>query len=409
MITETSTKEVDFIVVEVGGTVGDLESEVFLQSIMHMKSLRKDVNAMVIHVSLLPTLQPMNEVKTKPTQHSVKQLHIKGILPDALILRHSKNLTKGAAEIRKIAFLTGIKSQNIIVSPTVNNIYTLPQVLHQQNIVQIIEDKFNLPNRKVNLTYLENFSKMFTAREKQEKIYHIAIVGKYVKLKEAYLSIHESLYIASVYEKKKIKMTFILSDKINAQNVEDILDKYHGIIIAPGFDYRGHQGKIEACRYARVKNIPLLGICFGMQMAIIEFLKNKCGMLTTSEEFKEISEINDYSIIVLSGREPDGRIGGTLRLGDYQCEISKNSQTYNLYKTNQVKERHRHRYEINNKYQEILIKNGMNVVGWNKKLNLMEIVEITKHKFYICCQFHPEYSSNIKTPHPLFTGFLKAL
>ena len=383
----------DFIVVEVGGTVGDLESEVFLQAIMHMRSLRDKAKTMIFHTALLPKLDIINEIKTKPTQHSVAHLHVKGIHPDVIILRHSKPICREKSkDVKKIAYLTGVKEKNIFISHNVDNIYALPIIFNNQGMFNSIIDKFQLdssifPNLQLFKTFQNKFEKTRTKEVKK-----VALIGKYSDDKESYLSIVESIYISSIYQEKKVKINFINSQKINETNYRNILSKYDGILVAPGFGKRGYKGKLLSCRFAREEKVPFLGICFGMQIAIIEFLRNVGNLKkVTSKEFMEtendIEENN--AITILEGREPEKGIGGTLRLGEYNCKLINNTKTKSLYNMNEKKERHRHRYEVNPSFVELLEKNGMSIAGVNDKLGLVEIIEITNHPFYIACQFHP--------------------
>jgi len=403
----------DFIVVEVGGTVGDLESEVFLQTIMHMRSLRDKAKTMIFHTSLLPKLDIINEIKTKPTQHSVAHLHVKGIHPDVIILRHPKPICREESkEVKKISYLTGVKEKNIFISYNVDNIYALPIIFNDQGMFNSIIDKFQLnPSTLPNLELFKTFQNKFEKTKTQEAK-KVALIGKYSDDKESYLSIVESISIASIYQEKKVKIDFINAQKINETNFKKILNKYDGILVAPGFGKRGYKGKLLSCKFAREEKVPFLGICFGMQIAIIEFLRNVGNLnKVTSKEFVEtknnIEENN--AITILEGREPEKGIGGTLRLGEYNCKLISNTKTKSLYNMNEKQERHRHRYEVNPNFIELLKKNGMTIAGVNEKLGLVEIIEITNHPFYIGCQFHPEFETNIRKVHPLFKGFINAL
>ena len=245
-----------------------------------------------------------------------------------------------------------------------------------------------------------------------KKVKKVALIGKYSDDKESYLSIAESIFISSIYQEKKVKIDFINSQKINEKNYKNILSKYDGILVAPGFGKRGYKGKLLSCKFAREEKIPFLGICFGMQIAIIEFLRNVGNLKkVTSKEFVEVeNDIEENNAItILKGREPEKGIGGTLRLGEYNCRLIDNTKTKDLYDMNEKMERHRHRYEVNPNFIELLKQNGMTIAGVNDKLDLVEIIEMTNHPFYIACQFHPEFETNIKRVHPLFEGFINSL
>ncbi len=394
----------DIIITEIGGTVGDIESSVMIESLRQFALEQDKDNTLFVHTTLIPFLYGSNELKTKPTQNSIIDLRKLGIQPDIIITRSNTNIGDTIKE--KISMFCSIKKENIIEAIDVKNIYQIPINFHNQKIEEIILKNLNLKNHKSDITYWKEL--INTVDNLKDKI-NISLVGKYVSLEDAYLSVKESLKHAGYKYDTEININWVDSEKLEDASIKlhDIFKNTHGIIIPGGFGSRGINGKIKACKYARENNIPFLGICLGMQIAVIEFARNVCKINdATSTEFKD-DTLNPI-IDLMADQKSINNLGGTLRLGNYECLINKNTLTYKAYSEEIILERHRHRYEFNNKYKETLEKKGMVFSGINKKANLVEIIEIPEHKHFIACQFHPEFKSRPTKPHPLFDSFIKA-
>lgn len=391
----------DVVITEIGGTVGDIESLQFLEAI---RQWRRDIgyeNTFYIHTTLVPYLRMAGEIKTKPTQHSVKELRSLGIQPDMIVLRSEVDIKKDVKE--KIALFCDVDENAVIVSKDCPVIYDLVPSFHKQGADKAIVNHLKLDTPEPDLTEWNSLIKKVKST-KQEV--NIAIVGKYVELHDAYLSIVEALKHAGYEYEAKIKLGWILADDLNEDNYEEILQEYNGILVPGGFGTRGIEGKILACRYARTNNIPYLGICLGMQIAVTEFVRDVVGIKDASSvEFDENTTTPLF--ILLPTTNPDEK-GGTLRLGSYPCKLVEDSLVAKLYNSTEIHERHRHRYEFNNKYLNLLTDNGMKVSGIYEDGNLVETIEIPTHPFFIACQFHPEFKSRPNRPHPLFMGFVKA-
>ena len=392
----------DFVITEIGGTIGDIESAPFLEAIRQFK-WENEGNAINIHLTYVPYLSAAKEIKTKPTQSSVKQLQSQGIQPDILVLRTEHHLDDSIR--RKVANFCNVAPDAVIQSEDMPSIYQVPVNLQNQGLDEIILKKLGLPvGERPGLGPWRNF---LDRREKATEEVHIALVGKY-DLQDAYKSILESLAHAGVYNDHKVRTHFINSEQVTADNVATLLSGVQGVVICPGFGQRGIEGKITAARYTREHDIPTFGICLGMQMMVIEFARNVLGYADANS--REMDETTRHNVIdIMEEQKAVTHMGGTMRLGAYGCDIRKGSRTWEAYgRQEKVFERHRHRYEFNNHYTAQYEQNGMQCVGINPESNLVEIVEIPQLKWYIGTQFHPEYSSTVLRPHPLFMSFVEA-
>lgn len=399
-----ASSKADIVITEIGGTVGDIESSVMLESLRQFRMEQGIENTLFVHTTLIPYLYGSNELKTKPTQNSVIELRRLGIQPDIIVSRSSIEL--GDDIKNKISLFCNIKKENIIEAVDVTNIYRIPINFHKQNIEEIILKQFNLEVRKANIKYWQDL--VDTVDNLKDEI-EIAIVGKYVQLEDAYLSVKEALKHAGYKYNTKVKVKWVDSEELEKSKVslKDIFKNTKGILVPGGFGSRGIEGKIKAIEYARVNKIPFLGICLGMQLAVIEFARHVCGIEdASSTEFDELCK--NPIIDLMSDQKAIINMGGTLRLGNYDCHLVKDTLAYKDYKEDIIKERHRHRYEFNNKYKEILEKNGLVFSGINKESNLMEIIELPTHPHFIASQFHPEFKSRPNKCHPLFDSFIKA-
>ncbi|MBI9068556.1 MAG: CTP synthase [Salinivirgaceae bacterium] len=392
----------DFVITEIGGTVGDIESLPYIETVRQLK-WELEGNAMVIHLTLVPYLRASGELKTKPTQHSVKSLLEAGVQPDILVLRTERELTEDIKG--KVALFCNVNIKNVIQSIDVSTIYEVPLRMQDEELDRRVLEKFNLPVTKD--PKLEAWKEFLHNFKEPEKTVDIALVGKYVELQDAYKSIAESFVHAGCSNKCKVNIQWIHSESLTQKTVDDILGNVKGILVAPGFGHRGMEGKILAVKYAREKNIPFLGICLGMQCAVIEFSRNVLGLEKANSS--EMDEKTPYPVIdIMEEQKNVLEKGGTMRLGSYPCKLEKKSHAFNAYQEELINERHRHRYELNNKYLEELKKAGMVPVGINPETNLVEIIEIPKHKWFVGVQFHPEYKSTVIKPHPIFVSFVKA-
>lgn len=391
----------DIVITEIGGTVGDIESLPYIEAVRQLKWEMPDKIA-VIHLTLVPFLSATGELKTKPTQHSVKMLLENGVQPDVLVLRTEKPLT---IDIRKkVALFCNVEIDAVIESKDVKTIYEVPLLMYEEKLDEIILKKLNLDFKKT--PDLSSW-KCFVERIKNPtRTVDIALVGKYVELADAYKSIIESLIHAGAVNDVKVKLHLIHSETINNDNVNHLLSKMKGIIVAPGFGHRGIDGKIIATQYARVNNIPFLGICLGMQVAIIEFARNVLGLKDAHST--EMNRTTPHPVIDLMEEQKEiTEKGGTMRLGAYSCMLIKGTKVAEIYNAEIISERHRHRYEFNNRYLKDFENAGMKVAGINPEMNLVEIIELENHRWFIGVQFHPEYKSTVENPHPLFVSFIK--
>lgn len=399
-----TTSNADIVITEIGGTVGDIESSVMMEALRQFRLEQGRENTLFVHTTLVPYLFGSNELKTKPTQNSIIELRRLGIQPDILVTRAPIEL--GETVKQKIALFGSIPVENIIEAKDVNNIYEIPLNFHRQNIEEIILKQFNL---KVTESNLKNWEFLIHNVENLEGEVEIALVGKYVELEDAYLSVKEALKSAGYQYKKQVKIKWVdseLLEKVDT-NIEEILGRVKGILVPGGFGSRGIEGKIKACQYAREKKVPYLGICLGMQIAVIEFARHVCGIEdASSREFNEVCK-NPVIDLMIDQKSIVNK-GGTLRLGNYECQIKKGTLAYKDYEEETIYERHRHRYEFNNQYREILEKNGMIFSGIHPALDLVEIIELKNHPHFIASQFHPEFKSRPTKAHPLFSSFIKA-
>ena len=397
-------RDVDVVITEIGGTVGDIESQPFLEAIRQIKSEVGSENVCYIHVTLVPYLGKSGELKTKPTQNSIIELRRLGIQPDILVTRASVELTDSIKS--KISLFGSIPEKNIIEAIDVSNIYQIPINFHNQDIETVILKQFGLEMRASRLSYWKELIK--TVDNLKQEI-EISLVGKYTELHDAYLSVVESLKHAGYKYKTKININWINSETLEKDNVDlsKVFANTKGIIVPGGFGSRGVEGMIKAIEYARVNNIPFLGICLGMQLATIEYARNVCGIKEANST--EFNPVCLHPVIdLMSYQKSVINMGGTLRLGNYECTITENTLAYRCYEQDKIQERHRHRYEFNNKYKVILEKTGLVFSGINEQTELVEIIELPTNKFHIACQFHPEFKSRPTNPHPLFAEFIKS-
>ena len=399
-----ATKQpLDFVITEIGGTIGDIESLPFLEAIRQLRWELGPSRALNVHLTYVPYLAAAGELKTKPTQTSVKQLQGLGIQPEVLVLRTEHELSD---ELRaKVAHFCNVDVSAVIQSQDLPSIYEVPVNMLRQGLDAICLNKMGIKTEmKPSLGSWLNF---LERRKRATKEVRIALVGKY-DLQDAYKSIIESLAHAGTYNDRKVKAIFVNSENITQENVKERLKGMAGIVICPGFGSRGIEGKIIAAEYSRTHDIPTFGICFGMQMMVIEFARNVLGYHDANSS--EIDNTTAHNVIdMMEEQKSITQMGGTMRLGSYECELAENSQTWKAYGEDRlIKERHRHRYEFNNLYQEEFEAHGMKCVGINPASNLVEIIEIPSLRWYIGTQFHPEYSSTVLHPHPLFLSFIKA-
>ncbi|MFZ4457071.1 MAG: CTP synthase [Bacteroidales bacterium] len=397
-----SKHKYDFVITEIGGTVGDIESLPYIESVRQLRwELGK--NCLCIHLTYVPYLAATKELKTKPTQHSVKQLQELGIQPDILVLRTEHELS---AEVRrKVALFCNVEPNAVIQSIDVPSIYEVPVKMQEQGLDVVALNKMGIPvNDEVSLgPWKEFLARMSSATE----VVKIGLVGKYVELPDAYKSINESLLQAATYNDHKLKITYFHSEKLNDGNAKELLEGMDGLLIAPGFGQRGIDGKFSALKYARENDIPTLGICLGMQCMVIEFARNILGFENANST--EMDTKTPYNVIDLM-EEQKGiiNLGGTMRLGAYDCTLEENSTAAKAYGSIHIQERHRHRFEFNNKYKDNFEKAGMQCVGHNPDTGLVEVVEIPTLKWYVGVQYHPEYNSTVLRPNPLFLAFVNA-
>ncbi|PLX14138.1 MAG: CTP synthase [Marinilabiliales bacterium] len=398
-----NTGKFDFVITEIGGTVGDIESFPFIETVRQMK-WELGHSCAVIHLTLVPFLKAAGELKTKPTQHSVKTMLEQGVQPDIIVCRSEYHLNEGIRS--KIAQFCNVSEESVIESIDAPTIYDVPLLMREEklDIAVLNETRTEIPET-LDLSNWERFVKRLKNPVKEV---NIGLVGKYVELQDAYKSIKESLIHGGVENECKVNDIDIQSEKITSENVVELLSGLDGIIVAPGFGGRGIEGKIEAVKYARENNIPFLGICLGMQCAAIEFSRNVLGL--KDAHTVEIDEKTKNPVIDLMEEQKDiENMGGTMRLGSYNCKLIKGTKVFDIYKTEMISERHRHRFEFNNIYRDGFEKAGMKIAGINPEKNLVEIIELENHPFFVGVQFHPEYKSTVKRPHPLFVGFVEAV
>ncbi|MCX7696091.1 MAG: CTP synthase [Bacteroidales bacterium] len=392
----------DIIITEIGGTVGDIESLPFIEAMRQLKwELGK--NALVIHLTLVPYLQTTGELKTKPTQHSVKMLLELGVQPDIIVCRTQYPLTENSKH--KIALFCNVESDAVIESIDVSTIYEVPFKMKEEKLDQVVLRKLGIEQYpEANLSYWENFVHILKTAEKKVKI---ALVGKYVELKDAYKSILEALTHGSVVNHCKVIPKLVHSEAISRNNMDEIFRDISAILVAPGFGERGIEGKILAAEYARTHKIPFLGICLGMQVSVIEFARNVLKLHDAHSREFDRKTLHPVIDLMESQKKVLGK-GGTMRLGAYPCQVKEGSLAFKIYQKHLIYERHRHRYEFNNKYLSLFEAHGMVPTGINPTENLVEIIELKDHPWFLGVQFHPEYRSTVENPHPLFVEFVRA-
>ena len=400
----------DFVICEIGGTVGDIESLPFLEAIRQFSNENGKLKSLFIHLTLVPFMKSSDEIKTKPTQHSVKELRSIGIQPDIVICRSEQSIP--IDQKRKISLFCNVQIENVIETVDVKTIYEAPISFFNQKLDKQVLKYFNLKSkRKPNL---KPWKKITNTVLNTRKTVNIAIIGKYVNLKDAYKSLDEALTHGGIKNKVKINLIRIESDKLKSNNIRKKLKNVSGILIPGGFGKRGTEGKIACIKYAREKKIPFLGICFGMQMAVIEFARNVLKIKNAGSTeldkriYPVIGLINEWSKDGLIIKGTDRNLGGTMRLGIYEALLKNNSAIKKIYKSSKIKERHRHRYEVNNNLREKFEKNGLIFSGMSPDNKLPEIIELNSHPWFIGVQFHPEFRSRPLDPHPLFSSFIKA-
>jgi len=393
----------DIVITELGGTVGDIESLPYIEAVRQLKWEKGDENCLVIHLTLIPYLKAAKELKTKPTQHSVKMMSENGLNPDILVCRTEEPLYKELKN--KVALFCNVKQDSVIEALDADTIYSVPLEMMREKLDVITLQKLQLPlGEEPQLTKWTEF--LNKLRYPKSKV-TIGLIGKYVELQDAYKSILEALIHAGAMNECKVEVRNIHSEHLTPENAAEKLLNLDAVLVAPGFGSRGIEGKIDAIRYARENKIPFFGICLGMQMACVEFARNVLG-LEKAHSTEMNSDTNQGVICMMEDQKQITQMGGTMRLGTYECELRPGSRTASIYGSTKINERHRHRYEFNNEYLDAYEKGGMIPVGKNPQTGLVEIVEVPDHPFFVGVQFHPEYKSTVENPHPLFVAFIKA-
>ena len=393
----------EVVIVEIGGTVGDIEGLPFIESIRQMRADVGIENSIFVHVTYVPYIAAAGELKSKPTQHSVKELREVGIQPDFLICRSEKHLDKNIK--RKIGLFCSVNPDDVIAATDADTIYEVPLGLNKEGLDERICERLGLPTGKADL---QGWKKMVNVLKSPKHDVTIGIVGKYVDLTESYKSLNEAIVHGGIANNAKVNIVYVDSETLNQKNVHAALKEVDAVLVPGGFGERGANGKMAAIRYARENQIPYFGICFGMQLAAIEFAKNVCGIQDASS--REFNPKKTRNLIIDFMEEQRGmkNMGGTMRLGAYPCNLEKGSQAAEIYNESKIFERHRHRYEFNNKFRDLFKKHGMRLSGICKDRDLVEIVEIPEHPWFVAVQFHPEFKSKPLSPHPLFTSFVAA-
>lgn len=394
----------DFVITEIGGTVGDIESLPYIEAVRQMR-WEMGNRCLSIHLTLIPYISTAGELKTKPTQHSVKTLLEQGVQPDIIVCRTHLPLNENLKN--KIALFCNVTADAVIESIDAETIYEVPLLLGKERLDEVVLRKTNVISRK-KAPELKKWEEFLFRLKNPELTVKVALIGKYVELKDAYISITESFIHAGAAHQVKVCCEKIHSESLNDNNYKDVLAEFDGILVAPGFGERGIDGKILAVRYAREHKVPFLGICLGMQVAVIEFARNVLGF--AGAHSREFDRKTNFPVIdIMESQKKITGKGGTMRLGAYPCKLKKGSKTEKIYNTDLISERHRHRYEFNNKYIADFEKNGMIPVGINPTEELVEIMEIPSHPWFIGVQFHPEFRSTVDKPHPLFVSFIGAV
>ncbi len=397
-----TTNKVDVAIVEIGGTVGDYESLPFLEAIRQFTVEEGYNNCMFIHVALLPSITPSNEIKTKPVQHSVRELLGLGIQPDILVCRCDRAIGKELKE--KLSLFCNVRVENIIENLDMPSLYEIPLALEEEGLAERVIERLHLRCKEKDLN---DWQQMVNKSKNLKSKVEIALVGKYIELHDAYLSVVEALKHAAIFNQTELHIKWVDAEELTEKSVGVMLKNANGIIIPGGFGSRGIEGKITAARYARENNIPYLGLCLGMQIAIIEFARNVAHLKNANS--KEIDPATPYPVIdFLPGQNEYSMLGGSLRLGKYPCKLKPGTKAFAAYQCAEISERHRHRYEVNNDYKEVLVKNGMIISGTSPNESVVEMIELKDHPWFVACQFHPEFKSRPNRPHPLFVDFIAA-
>lgn len=398
-----NTSSADIVITEIGGTIGDIESLPFIEAIRQFRNEMGKENTLFIHTTLIPYIFGSGELKTKPTQHSVTELRSLGIQPDILVCRTPSALDDAIKS--KLSLYCSVSTNAVIDAVDANNIYEVPLNFHKQNMDETVCHMLGIEAKKIDIKDWESLVKTVNSLEEEVEI---ALVGKYVDLHDAYLSVAESLRHAGYKYKKKVKINWVNSEKLeDIDDLKEVFKSSKGILVPGGFGSRGIEGKIKAIKYARENKIPFLGICLGMQLACIEFARNVCEL--ADADSTEFNELTPQPIIdLMLDQKTITQKGGTLRLGNYPCVVVKNTKIHKAYGTDNILERHRHRYEFNNKYLDLLASKGMVFAGKSPDGKLVEMIELSNHPCFIACQFHPEFKSRPTRPHPLFDTFVKA-
>ena len=402
----------DVAIVEIGGTVGDIESQPFVEALRQMALELPNSSWAFVHLTLVPYINASGELKTKPTQHSVKELRSLGISPDILICRSEQELPKD--EKNKIALFCSVPDDCVISMHDVDTVYSIPALLNKQKVDRIILEKLKI---KTNNPKLNDWKRVVKAKLLPEKEVNVSFVGKYTELKDSYKSINEALEHAGIKNKAQVNINFVEAENLTSKNIRKTLKNADAVLVPGGFGERGVEGMILACKFARENNIPYLGICLGMQVAIIEYARNVLKLKgANSTEFDQDTKYPVIGLITewsdISGkrekRNKSSDLGGTMRLGGQICKLKKSSNSYKMYKNTEILERHRHRYEVNPKFKDDMNKKGLSVVGTSIDGKLVEMIEIPDHKWFLACQFHPEFTSNPRDGHPIFNSYIKS-
>lgn len=401
----------DVAIVEIGGTVGDIESQPFLESVRQLKVELGSSRALLIHLTLVPFIAAAGEIKTKPTQHSVKELRSIGLQPEILLCRSEVEVDDSSR--KKISLFTNVEYRAVVPMPDVASIYAIPTRLKDYGLDQFVIEKFGLSQPEADLS---DWEKVVALQQATEGQVEIAMVGKYMDLPDAYKSLNEALEHGGLHNKTSVKIRYVDSEEVEEKGAQ-ILESADAILVPGGFGQRGIEGKIAAVKYARENKVPYLGICLGMQVAVIEYARSQVSLAGANSTEFDADSPHPVIALITEWRESDGMVqirseksdlGGTMRLGSQPCHLEIDSKTYQLYKSETIEERHRHRYEVNGHYVESLQKAGLKIAGWSEDKNLVEIVEIPDHPWFVACQFHPEFTSTPRDGHPLFGGFVRA-
>ena len=398
-----NTGEYDIVITEIGGTVGDIESLPYVESVRQLLWELGEENAIVVHLTLIPYLAAAGELKTKPTQHSVKMLMQSGVNPDILVCRTEHHISDDIK--RKLALFCNVKKEDVIESLDAETIYDVPNLMYNEGLDSVVLDKLKLSSE--NKPILNKWNDFITRHKNPKDRVEIGLVGKYVELQDAYKSIAEAFIHAGAANEVKVNLHWIHSEGLTPENAAEKLKGMHGVLVAPGFGERGIEGKIEAIKYIREQHIPFLGICLGMQMAVIEYARNVLGLKGANST--EMVQNTPFPVINLMEEQKSiTDMGGTMRLGSWECGLKKESISYDVYQKELIEERHRHRYEFNSEYLNDFEKAGMLATGKNPKTDLVEIIELPEHPWFVGVQYHPEYKSTVLSPHPLFVAFVNA-